>query len=89
MRQVVMIAATLALFASSGAHAQKVDADGRCHAADGKLAKKELCEIRGSMTAVTPPAGATAACNDGTFSMSKHHSGSCSSHKGVKAFLGK
>ena len=33
------------------------------------------------------PAGATALCNDGTYSMSKHRSGSCSSHKGVKQWL--
>jgi hypothetical protein len=85
-----MITAALALMATAPvAHAQKVDANGRCHAADGKMAKKEVCQIRGSMTAVTPPAGATAVCNDGTFSMSKHHSGSCSSHKGVKTFLDK
>jgi hypothetical protein len=29
------------------------------------------------------PAGATAKCNDGTFSYSAHHSGSCSHHGGV------
>lgn len=33
------------------------------------------------------PAAATALCNDGTYSNSKHRSGSCSSHKGVKQWL--
>ncbi|GAC1348534.1 MAG: hypothetical protein NVSMB23_29730 [Myxococcales bacterium] len=32
-------------------------------------------------------AGATARCKDGTFSHSKHHSGSCSGHAGVAEFL--
>ena len=36
-----------------------------------------------------PPApdGATAMCKDGTYSMSKHHTGSCSHHGGVAKFL--
>lgn len=34
-----------------------------------------------------PPAGATAKCNDGTFSMSAHHSGTCSHHGGVASWL--
>jgi hypothetical protein len=34
-----------------------------------------------------PPAGATAECEDGTFSFSEHHSGTCSSHGGVKRWL--
>jgi len=29
------------------------------------------------------PAGATAQCNDGTYSFSQHHSGTCSGHGGV------
>lgn len=33
------------------------------------------------------PATATALCNDGTYSMSQHRSGTCSSHKGVKQWL--
>ncbi len=32
------------------------------------------------------PAGATAQCKDGSYSMSKQHSGSCSHHGGVKQF---
>jgi hypothetical protein len=34
------------------------------------------------------PSGATAKCNDGTFSYSAHHSGSCSHHGGVAVFYG-
>ncbi|MEO5800650.1 MAG: DUF3761 domain-containing protein [Gemmatimonadales bacterium] len=33
------------------------------------------------------PAGASALCNDGTYSHSQHRSGSCSSHGGVKQWL--
>jgi hypothetical protein len=38
-------------------------------------------------SAASPPPGATARCNDGTYSFSQHHSGTCSSHGGVAAFL--
>jgi hypothetical protein len=34
-----------------------------------------------------PPAGATAECEDGTFSFSEHRSGTCSYHGGVKRWL--
>lgn len=33
------------------------------------------------------PAGATALCNDGTYSYSQHHSGTCSYHGGVAQWL--
>ncbi len=35
----------------------------------------------------TDPTGATAKCKDGTYSKSKHHTGSCSHHGGVAEFL--
>lgn len=35
---------------------------------------------------VGPPAGATALCNDGTYSYAAHHQGACSHHGGVKIF---
>ena len=34
-----------------------------------------------------PPPGATARCNDGTYSSSQHRSGTCSHHGGVAAWL--
>jgi Protein of unknown function (DUF3761) len=37
-------------------------------------------------TAAKRPAGATAKCDDGTYSYSAHHSGSCSHHGGVAVF---
>lgn len=36
--------------------------------------------------AAGPPAGATALCNDGTYSYSTHHRGTCSHHGGVATF---
>jgi hypothetical protein len=33
------------------------------------------------------PAGATAQCNDGTYSFSQHRSGTCSGHGGVRQWL--
>ncbi len=38
-------------------------------------------------TAGTPPPGATALCRDGTYSYSKHRSGTCSHHGGVAKWL--
>jgi Protein of unknown function (DUF3761) len=32
------------------------------------------------------PGGATAQCNDGTYSYAAHHQGACSRHSGVKVF---
>lgn len=34
-----------------------------------------------------PPPGATAVCNDGSYSFSTHHSGTCSGHHGVQQWL--
>jgi Protein of unknown function (DUF3761) len=39
------------------------------------------------IAAPTAPAGATARCNDGTYSFSGNRSGTCSSHKGVAEWL--
>ena len=38
-------------------------------------------------SAASAPAGATAKCKDGTYSFSKHHSGTCSGHRGVAEWL--
>jgi len=42
--------------------------------------------VPAATTAPAPPAGATALCNDGTFSYSATHSGTCSHHGGVAVF---
>jgi uncharacterized protein DUF3761 len=39
------------------------------------------------VSADQPPAGATAQCNDGTYSFSQHRSGTCSHHGGVRRWL--
>ncbi len=39
------------------------------------------------IAAPTAPSGATARCNDGTYSFSKNRSGTCSGHKGVAEWL--
>jgi hypothetical protein len=38
-------------------------------------------------TGNTPPSGATARCNDGDWSYSTHHSGTCSGHGGVNQWV--
>lgn len=43
-------------------------------------------QISCPVVADSPPAGATAQCNDGTYSFSAHHQGTCSSHGGVAVF---
>jgi uncharacterized protein DUF3761 len=45
------------------------------------------CSDHGGEAANSAPAGATALCNDGTFSFSQHLRGTCSSHGGVAVFL--
>jgi hypothetical protein len=37
--------------------------------------------------AAAPPSGATALCNDGSYSYAEHHQGACSHHGGVKIFF--
>ena len=39
------------------------------------------------VASAAPPAGATGQCKDGTYTMSKTHSGACSSHGGVAKWL--
>ena len=43
--------------------------------------------IHGPVTASVAPPGATAKCNDGTWSSSQHRSGTCSRHHGVAEWL--
>lgn len=44
-------------------------------------------KISSPVKAVVAPKGATAKCKDGTYSFSKHRSGTCSGHKGVAKWL--
>jgi hypothetical protein len=52
-------------------------------------AYSKTCLAKGSTaTAASPaPAGATGKCKDGTYTMSKTHSGACSHHGGVDSWL--
>jgi hypothetical protein len=49
MRYVLMMTAALGLLSAAvpSAYAQKIDANGRCHAKDGKFAKMEVCKGNG------------------------------------------
>lgn len=49
---------------------------------DGRVVHSPAHSITGK-----PPEGATAKCRDGTFSFSRHHSGTCSHHGGVASWL--
>lgn len=44
MRTVMIVAALAFLAGVPSAHAQKLDANGKCHGADGKFAKMEVCK---------------------------------------------
>jgi hypothetical protein len=60
-------------------------------AAKPAKASKTSSASKSSATIAPPPAnapaGSTALCNDGSFSMNKTHQGSCSRHGGVKNFF--
>jgi hypothetical protein len=49
---------------------------------DGQTVHSPLKSINGKA-----PDGASAQCRDGTYSFSKHHSGTCSGHHGVAQWL--
>jgi hypothetical protein len=53
----------------------------------GLLIAVALTLLVAAGAAAAPPPGATALCRDGTYSYSKHHSGTCSHHGGVKRWL--
>jgi hypothetical protein len=62
MRQVLMLTAALAMLgvAAAPASAQKLDKNGRCHAANGQFAKEEVC-AGGASAKTAAPAATTAA----------------------------
>jgi hypothetical protein len=41
----------------------------------------------GNVREERPPPGASAICRDGVYSFSRHHSGTCSGHGGVRNWL--
>src|SRR5439155_19074232 len=52
------------------------------------VAAVSVAPLEAKATARTRPAGATAQCNDGTYSKAKSEQGACSSHGGVKTWYG-
>lgn len=56
-------------------------------AAPTTTAPKSTASTSKSTTGNTDPTGATAKCKDGTYSKSKHHSGTCSKHGGVDQWM--
>lgn len=48
---------------------------------------KPIATIPAKAAVGAVPAGATGMCKDGTYTMSKTHSGACSRHKGVAKWL--
>lgn len=54
---------------------------------DGSYVNVDGICVSGPVAAPSPPAGATAQCNDGTYSFSQHRSGTCSHHGGVAIWL--
>jgi hypothetical protein len=77
MRKILMVAAALALTcAASSADAQKFDKNGKCHAADGKFAKAEVCKGGAPAAAPAGPAhtyklDAKGGCHDEKGKMAK------------------
>ena len=51
-----------------------------------KAKPKKATHHKRPAKAVAPGGGATAKCNDGTYSYAVHHQGACSRHHGVRIF---
>jgi hypothetical protein len=54
---------------------------------NGTYANSDGITVCSPYSSPSAPAGATAQCVDGTYSFSLHHSGTCSHHGGVSAWL--
>jgi uncharacterized protein DUF3761 len=68
------------------------DSDGSSYASSGVCDEDSYMSSSGDcvhrpVAAATAPVGATAQCNDGTYSFSEHHRGTCSYHGGVADWL--
>jgi Protein of unknown function (DUF3761) len=53
-------------------------------ATTGYYTNSNGARVQSPVSSYTVPKGASAQCKDGTYSFSKHRSGTCSGHKGVK-----
>ncbi|CPT00627.1 anchored-membrane serine/threonine-protein kinase PknF [Mycobacteroides abscessus subsp. abscessus] len=60
---------------------------GQYQSTDGSCVPGPSAPINGLIEGGPPP-GATAICRDGNYSYSHHRSGTCSSHGGVREFIG-
>ena len=54
---------------------------------NGTYRNKDAQKVRRPENCSAPPNGATARCRDGTYSFSRHRSGTCSRHGGVVQWL--
>ena len=86
-------AATAAITCKDGTTSNAKTTKGACSGHGGVAATKTTAVVTkttvktSSSTTVTVPKGATAMCKDNSYSMSKTHSGACSSHGGVAKWL--
>jgi hypothetical protein len=85
-RLLVILATALAAAVAGVAHPA-------AHAATGPLCKAGYYKnvdgvcVRRPTKASSAPAGATAKCRDGSYSFSRHASGTCSGHGGVAVWI--
>jgi len=75
------------LSGSSSATATPAAAPAMAPAATPTMARKAPKAPTAAMSGGSAPAGATGKCKDGTFTMSKTHSGACSHHGGVASWM--
>jgi hypothetical protein len=98
MRRLIVVLAITGALAGTAAHADTMKNCGAAWTAMSAADKakttykaySKMC-LKAGYTVPTaapkPPAGATGQCKDGTYTMSKNHSGACSSHGGVAKWL--
>ncbi len=70
----------------SGSGSGGSDGSGSSCGSDSYVNSDGQC-VHDPVQAPSAPSGATARCEDGTYSFSKHHSGTCSGHGGVAEWL--
>jgi hypothetical protein len=62
-------------------------AKGHRHQRQSHYTNAEGRRVHSPVRARSAPGGATAECNDGTYSFSQNHRGTCSHHGGVRRWL--